>query len=953
MMTRRWVWTVALCAFGASAAVGAELSINLNLAERAGVKRVNQPVAGGIPLPPGAVRNTNRLAVVDAAGRPVAAQFRVLSRHQGDNSVRWVLAAFSANVPANGKTTYRLVTGLRNPPPAPPVKVEPGPEEIVITTGPLKVVLSEKAFTLFRSVKLNGVELIKAGAEAGFVVEGMDAKRYVSGKDLIGPLKVKVLEAGPVRASILIEGVMKAGDNAAGYEVADGRGGTVKVPGRNGEKLGFSARYEFYAGQPFCRVFHTVRCFGTPYGQPGEDRRTQGWIYYVAQAAKQGNFFAKAAELVVNLKLDGGQEYALGGDSLHTGDLKPGDGAYLYQASSAGWTWQVAENKVYDPGLKSNIAFMKAQGKNKPYYEHERAFHETLTKREGCPFMGYKVYQGKRGAEAEKLSGNRAAGWAGLGGGKSGVMVAVRHFWQMYPKSLEVGSDGKLVVGLWPKRWTRGHLFEGRIHRTHEMLWSFLTGGKKAKDLVVRFKNPVYVLCDPEWYIHGCGFKPFGAAVTAKETGFGNYDGWALTAVHDNYSKGKINYSWDSSIAVEREKYDEFGWQHFVDGSKGGGMWYFGQFQEYDQTYTLMLHLARTGDPTFLATADETARFLMGIPAHDGGYGHQWAESSHAWSRGLGLYALLTGLYEAREAMDWMFDYHLQSGLREHHGKNNAWRFHGRNAAWATRGLHNAYLMTGEAKYLNELQRGRDIVKQRLIRTRGKYSAGGSSFQTGTIHAATGEYHYLTGDEVALDNLIAISEHFVATGSFSPEVIDGAAYAYLCTGYEKYKRLAEKGARHYLRKTFSGQPRYRTGTSCTKNWVGNLRYFQPYLYMKAHPRKNTAPPAAVKDLAAKALGGGKVELTWTAPGDNGPGGGKAATYYVKYSNAAIAEDSRSPDSFWAAKHATGEPAPGNPGTKETFRIADLKPGTYYFAVKTRDAARNLSTVSNVVQVRVE
>ena len=71
MMTRRWVWTVALCAFGASAAVGAELSINLNLAERAGVKRVNQPVAGGIPLPPGAVRNTNRLAVVDAAGRPV------------------------------------------------------------------------------------------------------------------------------------------------------------------------------------------------------------------------------------------------------------------------------------------------------------------------------------------------------------------------------------------------------------------------------------------------------------------------------------------------------------------------------------------------------------------------------------------------------------------------------------------------------------------------------------------------------------------------------------------------------------------------------------------------------------------------------------------------------------------------------------------------------------------
>lgn len=954
---------VTACACAAATAAREPLSVNLTLTERAGETRASEPVTGGIPLVAGQLKDVSDLAILDPSDRPVPAQFKVLSRHWEDGSINWVLADFQADVPAGGKAAYRLVSGVRNPRPAECAVVKQGADAVTVSTGPLEVVIDTRRLSLFKSVKLDGREMIAAGAEAGFVVEGMDGVRYVSTRDLVGPLKVKVLEFGPLRASILVEGIVKAGDNAPGYEVADGKGGIARVAGRNGEKLGFTARYEFYAGKPYCRIFHTVRNLGKPWEQ-GEDEPTKGWTYYVMRAGEPGNFFAQAAELVVNLRVGDGARYVLGGDAPHGGRLARGENAALYQASSASWIWQVAENRAFDPGLVSNAKALKERGSDASYYEYDRDYYDILKQREGGPFMGYKVYAGKRGAEKEQLQGNRAPGWADLSGTEGGATVAVRHFWQMYPKALEVGGEGRMVVGLWPRRWQRGHLFEGRIHRTHETFWYFHEGDAvkaKSAELVKRFNAPCYVLCDPTWYIDEC--RLFGAAVVSGKVDFGTYDGWALTAVHPDYSKGKVNYASDSSFAVEREKYDEYGVWHFGDGSKGGGLWYFSQFQEFDQSYTLLLHMARTGDVEFMVTAEECASHLMGIPAHEGGYGHQWAESSHVWSRGLTLYYYLTGLYEAREAMDWLCDYHMKASQGEHHRKNNAWRFNGRNAAWAVRGLYNCYDLTGDRKYLEELSRGLAVARARQVRkpgtNMGRYGSS-NSFQMGTVTAALGEYYFYTGDEEALDMMIGLVEYYRPRRSkgdwLSPELMDGFPYAYLFTGYERYKELAEAGGRYYLRGRFSKQPVYRTGTASPKSWTGVMRYFQAYLYMLAHPRTDGAPPTAVKDLTAAPFGKGKVLLTWTAPGDDGSGGGKAKRYQVKYAEVMIAEDAREAQgdslSFWAATNAKSEPEPRKPGSRERFEISGLSPGRYYFALKTRDDADNLSEISNVAEVQL-
>lgn len=89
-----------------------------------------------------------------------------------------------------------------------------------------------------------------------------------------------------------------------------------------------------------------------------------------------------------------------------------------------------------------------------------------------------------------------------------------------------------------------------------------------------------------------------------------------------------------------------------------------------------------------------------------------------------------------------------------------------------------------------------------------------------------------------------------------------------------------------------------------------------------------------------------VTLTWTAPGDDGTTG-RATSYDLRYSLVAItATDTLS---WWnAATRATGLPAPGVAGTRDSTTVRGLRPlTTYYFIVRTADEVPNWSGYSNV------
>lgn len=111
---------------------------------------------------------------------------------------------------------------------------------------------------------------------------------------------------------------------------------------------------------------------------------------------------------------------------------------------------------------------------------------------------------------------------------------------------------------------------------------------------------------------------------------------------------------------------------------------------------------------------------------------------------------------------------------------------------------------------------------------------------------------------------------------------------------------------------------------------------------------DVTPPAAVTDLVAiPGMAPGSVTLHWHAPGDDGTGGGAAASYDMRYSSSPISE------ATWnSATSLIGEPIPGLPGTLQEMNIGGLALGVrWYFALKTVDSTALWSGLSNVPSVQ--
>ncbi len=126
-------------------------------------------------------------------------------------------------------------------------------------------------------------------------------------------------------------------------------------------------------------------------------------------------------------------------------------------------------------------------------------------------------------------------------------------------------------------------------------------------------------------------------------------------------------------------------------------------------------------------------------------------------------------------------------------------------------------------------------------------------------------------------------------------------------------------------------------------------------------RADSVPPDTIADLAVHTSGlvDGqdlnlrlpRVQLTWSAPGDDGEQGGPVARYDVRYSSSPIDEGT-----FDAACPAAVAPAPVQPGEAQAVVLEGPGPlgdcrfrvqGEYYFAVVAIDALGNRSDVAAV------
>ncbi len=999
MRIGRYVLMLAVIAIAAASAEG--LDVPMVLTETAGVARSAEPVTIGVPMPRGLLKDTSKLCVVGPGGKKIPAQFDVLMcwyptpKHpDAEKSIRWVLVDFQADVPAGGKSTYRLTDHGAGPRPGTRVTVRKDAQGVTVNTGPLKFSVNGRAFRLFDSVVLDGKEVMSAAETDGLCVEGMDRKHYYASKDLREPpvltddnyrtrgmgsdtylkgcqhnpperLRVVVEKSGPMRAVVMIDGVMQALSPGGDYDfilfdAAGNKVGPVKLPCRD-EKLGFRIRIHAYAGKPFVRVFHTLINLRGKSHTSTDMNRYRSAAYIAGACEEPGCFLIEAMELATTLKTSGPLKYQFAGDVVHAGSLKRGEKLALYQDSSASWVWQVGERKVYDPVLKENILWLRQHGEpEKQYFEYSDIHYKILTGQDGCSFMGYRLLDEAGNSLA---TGNRAAGWADISDGQVGLTTAVRWFWQMYPKAIELDGSGRVTVGLLPKQWGRGHFMDGKIHRTHELLYRFHSAepAGAAEAAAKTFKHPLVGYTDFDWYLDS---GACGLFARPDPESWPTYEAQIKTAVHVGVNP-KINPSQDSSFAIEREKNEEFGWQHFGDTSKRGFRGH-SQFEEFDCSRCTLMHYWRTGDPAFFAVAEEQARWLMGIPCFGGGYGHQHPESSHNWIQGLIDYYCMTGLPEAWEGIQAMEGYYRAC----QNEKAGNWHYNGRNAAYALNGLRQFFELTGEQKWLEAANTCIRSVRKRTRPVSGFYGGNPADFMSHVLCHALGRYALLTGDEDAVDHLVGLARYFKPYSGQGGGGATGDAYAYatLLTGDRTYLDVAIKNTND-TRCAGPGGPKFRTGTASTKTWSGGIGgYFQVFFYVMPYRPEDTIPPAAPGDLSAQPGDKpGEVVLSWTNTGDDGMTG-RAARVQVKYApgeivelipwervgiNAKVVAEWKDKVNFWYAENAVGEPAPGEPGTKQSFTLSGLPSGRLlWFALKIHDEAGNRSKLSNCVKVTV-
>jgi len=105
---------------------------------------------------------------------------------------------------------------------------------------------------------------------------------------------------------------------------------------------------------------------------------------------------------------------------------------------------------------------------------------------------------------------------------------------------------------------------------------------------------------------------------------------------------------------------------------------------------------------------------------------------------------------------------------------------------------------------------------------------------------------------------------------------------------------------------------------------------------------DTIPPSDITNLSLSNASLDSIDLSWTAPGDDGSTG-TATSYDIRYSTSLITSAN-----WGLATSVSGEPSPSSSGSPESMTVDGLNPGTtYYFAIQTSDEVPNKSGVSNV------
>ena len=368
--------------------------------------------------------------------------------------------------------------------------------------------------------------------------------------------------------------------------------------------------------------------------------------------------------------------------------------------------------------------------------------------KEGAPLafsqLTADLHETMQGQSRQEKKG-RLAGWlASVADGRA-VGVAVRDFWQHYPKALSLGPKG-IEIGICPPLrqalyekecskisrsgvpakdylyWylkTGNYRFKCGSGKRHELLFSFASTDFASEAEMLN--NPPVLRCAPEWYART---KAFGDIAGPEQKVYPSYDEMFTDAV--------------GRYLGRRERYRLYGLLNFGDWWFGPGRYRSWGNIEYDMQHAFLLQWVRGGDLRFFFAGEQAARHNMDVDImrfhpqargvgfvyrHETGhFGRRsglsrgyWTTNNgcHSWTEGLCDYYLLTGDRRAIETARIIADLHDTYKATNFDFKN------ARKAGWHLILTMGVYRATNDPFYLN-------AAKIMVERVREKQTADGA-----------------------------------------------------------------------------------------------------------------------------------------------------------------------------------------------------------------------------------
>ncbi|MBN1442334.1 MAG: hypothetical protein JXA90_06470 [Planctomycetes bacterium] len=658
-----------LCATSEGILVAA--AVELSVVERQGVARSREPVTFGVPLPRGELRSAENVRLM-RDGAEIPAQFRATGLWRPDESIRWLLVDFQADIDADARQTYILEYGdgvSATEKPRAAVRIEETGDVYLVTTGAARFTISKRVFDLFHEVRLADETVVVSPPDTGHprygaVVRGMK------------PLVTRAIPAAANKGRshlIYVACAPNAGlqdyalrfTSTRDYEVTDGNGSVVgsgaclKDFTSTDGRISIPADAWLQYAQPAEGDVYTFRAIPENHAAASESVREaivleRGPLRSVIRLkGSLGPAAAPVLEYTAWYHFHAGSgrvelEFTLEnnghGGRTSTGNARNADiggiNCIFFDEMALRLPLRLDQKRRIcvggDAQSRPHVAPLTARaeiyqdssgGESWDRYRAER-FHPRPSSY--VTFRGYRTtFDGE-----EVARGQRAMGWLDLSDGAKGVTVTIQDFWQNYPKALAADTDGTVEIGLFPGDYAARFPFRSGEHKTHAVLFFFHAGGSPDdgnQSIAAAFSDPLRLESSPQWIART---RALGDLHPQDMEHYPAYEVRNLSTI-GVFPEGVRQ---GPSLLSRREEYEFYGWMDYgdvpVDFEAPSGQW----GMKYDLDYRMAQQYARTLDPRWWNLFEAGDKHTRDIdihhqPHHPGLHfvkGGVWAHSLHA-----------------------------------------------------------------------------------------------------------------------------------------------------------------------------------------------------------------------------------------------------------------------------------------------------------------------------------